>query len=388
MVEKILFVDDEPAVLQGYQRLLRNEFKVITAVGAPVGLLHIQREGPFAVVVSDKKMPGMDGIEFLLKVRSAAPDTVRIMLTGQTDLQTAMDAVNEGCIFRFLTKPCDKETLSKTLADALAQYRLVCTEKQLLEETVRGSIYVLTEVLNVVSPAAFSRAARIRRYVQHVVTSLSLENGWKYEVAAMMSQLGCITLDPDTIEAAYSGSELSPEGRARYMNHPKVAEELLKNVPRLEAIAWMIAHQNQPLPVTWNGSDREMADMRLGAQILRAALTFDLLLRKGHSRTEVAHYLTQKGVDTKIIMAMVELEPEAACRGTRTVPIATLPLGMVLEEEIRNQEGVLMVAKGQEITSPVLIRLKNLAAQGEIAEEVVVSPPRSVILEKPKPTNA
>ena len=248
MSDKILFVDDEPILLQGYQRLLRKDFQISTAVGGAAALLLIKHEGPFGVVISDMRMPGMDGIEFLLKVRKIAPDTVRVMLTGGSDLEVAIHAVNEGNIFRFLSKPANKETLVRTLTDSLTQYHLVCAEKELLENTLRGTVYVLTEVLSLVSPAAFSRAARVRRYVQHVVTKLSLGSPWKFEVAAMMSQLGCVTLDPNTLETVYSGQDLSPEEEAQYATHPRVAQDLLKNIPRMESIAWMIAHQFQPLP--------------------------------------------------------------------------------------------------------------------------------------------
>lgn len=374
MSEKILFVDDEPAVLLGFQRLLRNQFQITTAIGGAVGLLHLQHYGPFAVVVSDKRMPQMDGIEFLGKVKDLAPDTVRVMLTGETDLQTAIDAVNEGAIFRFLAKPCTKDVLAKTLTDCLAQYRLVNAEKELLEQTLRGCVHVLTEVLNLVSPAAFSRAARVRRYVRHVASTLSLDNLWKYEIAAMMSQLGCVTLDPDTVEAAYAGSELLPEQKRQYLGHPLVAEHLLSSIPRMESVAWMIAHQNQPMPEDWDRTDREMADNRLGVQILRAALAFDVLLHTGISRTEAAHSLTQKGMDKKILQAMVDLESEAAERGTRLMRIPELSLGMVLEQEIISKTGRLIAAKGQEVSSPVLIRLKNFLAKGAIDAEVAVSP--------------
>jgi CheY-like chemotaxis protein len=373
MSDKILFVDDEPAILVGLQRVLRSEFDVTTAVGGAAGLLRIQHHGPFAVVVSDRRMPGMDGIEFLLKVKEAAPDTIRIMLTGQADLQTAIDAVNEDNIFRFLRKPCEKEKLVKSLNDGLAQYRLVCAEKELLEDTLRGSVHVLTEVLSLVNPAGFSRAARVRRYVEHVVRSLALRNPWKFEIAAMMSQLGCVILDPDIVEAVYSGQKLSPEDQEQYECHPQVAEELLKNIPRMESVAWMIAHQSKPLTAARSGSSREDADMRLGAQILRAALTYDVLLHVRHSRVEAATYLIRKGVDAKIVDALVELEPEIAGQGSRTINVADLTVGMILEQEIRTKTGLLVAARGQEVTPPLWLHLSNFAEQGAIGNTIEVS---------------
>jgi response regulator RpfG family c-di-GMP phosphodiesterase len=379
MSDKVLFVDDEPVLLQGYQRLLRREFEVTTAVGGAAALTMIQHLGPFAVVLSDMRMPGMDGIEFLLKVKTLAPDTVRIMLTGVSELRTAIDAVNEGNIFRFLSKPSNKEILVKVLTEALAQHHLICAEKELLEKTLRGTIYVLTEVLSVVSPAAFSRAMRVRRYVQHVVTRLSLGDSWKFEVAAMMSQLGCVTLDPDTIETVYAGGELSPEEASQYINHPQVARDLLKNIPRMEPIAWMIAHQNEGWPPDCDISEREIAEVRLGAQIIRAALTFDAFLRKGHSRVEAAHYLAKScpGLDKNIIEAMVELQPEVAVNGARTLQITELTHGMILEQDVRTEKGLLVAAKGQEITSPLLLKLKSFLGKGAISNEAAVLQPKA-----------
>jgi response regulator RpfG family c-di-GMP phosphodiesterase len=376
MSDKVLFVDDEPILLQGYQRLLRKDFRVSTAVGGAAALLLIQHEGPFGVVISDMRMPGMDGIEFLRKVRKTAPETFRIMLTGTSDLGIAIQAVNEGNIFRFLSKPANKETLVKTLADSLAQYHLVCAEKELLEKTLRGTVYVLTEVLSLVSPAAFSRAARVRRYVQHVVTKLSLASPWKFEVAAMVSQLGCVTLDPTTLENVYSGQDLSAEEEAQYATHPLVAQDLLKSIPRMESIAWMVAHQFQPLPSEWDTGDREMAETRLGAQILRAAIIFDGFLRKHHSRVDAALFITRRfeGMDPRIIEALMELEPEVAGEGTKTVGIADLHTEMILQQEVRTTDGALIAAKGQEVTAPLLIKLKCFWKKKAIADSVSVSP--------------
>lgn len=377
MADKVLFVDDEPVLLQGYQRLLHRDFEVTTAVGGAAALTMIRHMGPFAVVLSDMRMPEMDGIEFLLKVKTLAPDTVRIMLTGNSELQTAIDAVNEGNIFRFLSKPSNKEILVKALTEALTQHHLICAEKELLEKTLRGTVYVLTEVLSVVSPAAFSRAMRVRRYVQHVVKRLSLASPWKYEVAAMLSQLGCVTLDPDTIETVYAGGELSPEEKTQYLNHPQVAHDLLKNIPRMEPIAWMIAHQHNGRPAEEDIDKPELAEVVLGARIIHAALAFDALLRKRHSRVEAAHYLTKtcEGLDMKIIEAMVELEPEVVTHEVRMRAIDRLVNGMILDQDVRTEKGLLVAAKGQEVTAPLLLKLKSYLGKGAIPDEVAVSRP-------------
>ena len=115
MSDKILFVHDEPPVLDGYKRMLSREFEVDTAIGGEQGLAAIHEHGPYSIVISDMRMPMMSGAQFLAKVRQTAPETVRMLLTGYTDLNAAMEAVNEGHIFRFLTKPCDKEVLGKAI---------------------------------------------------------------------------------------------------------------------------------------------------------------------------------------------------------------------------------------------------------------------------------
>jgi DNA-binding NtrC family response regulator len=161
MIEKILLVDDDHNILDGYRRSLSREFLMETALGGQQALELAAQHGPYAVVVSDMRMPGMDGIQLLSKIKAQSPDTVRVMLTGNADMDTAINAINEGSIFRFLNKPCSKETMGRTLTAALVQYRLVTAEKQLLEQTLSGSIQVLTEVLSLVNPAAFSRASAL-----------------------------------------------------------------------------------------------------------------------------------------------------------------------------------------------------------------------------------
>src|SRR5579864_7045735 len=155
MAEKILLVDDDNSVLEGYRRSLSREFSVETAMGAEQALKLAADNGPYAVVVSDMRMPGMDGIRLLSRIKALSPDTIRVMLTGNADMDTAVNAINEGSIFRFLKKPCSKEAMAKAITAALVQYRLVTAEKQLLEQTLGGTLQVLTQVLSLVNPAAF-----------------------------------------------------------------------------------------------------------------------------------------------------------------------------------------------------------------------------------------
>ncbi len=114
---------------------LSQQFDILTAAGGEEALATVESRGPFAAVVCDMRMPGMDGIEVLGKIREMAPDTVRIMLTGHADLRTAMDSINEGNIFRFLTKPCPPKHLARGIEAGLQQYRLLTAERKLLERT-------------------------------------------------------------------------------------------------------------------------------------------------------------------------------------------------------------------------------------------------------------
>jgi len=380
MTEKILLVDDDKNILDGYRRSLSRDFLLETALGGQEALKLATDNGPYAVVVSDMRMPGMDGIQLLSKIKALSPDTIRVMLTGNAEIETATNAINEGNIFRFLNKPCSREAMAKTLTAALVQHRLVTAEKQLLEQTLSGSIQVLTEVLSLVNPAAFSRAERARRYVHHVVTAMKLGNPWQYEVAAMMSQLGCVTLPPETIDAVYRGEKLPADEQAQYDAHPHVAYDLLSKIPRLEPIAWMIKHQNLPLPEPKLG-ESQASDIRRGAEILRLTLAYENLIHKGTSRTEAVYTLSHQNnhAGSDFFNALVTLDPNAEEGEVRKCRIEDLVPGMIVQQEVRTPDRTLLVSKGQEVTPPLVLKLKNFHAKRAIAGDVAVSLPASTL---------
>ncbi len=379
MTDRILFVDDEPPILDGYKRLLYREFEVDTALGGELGLASIGDRGPYSVVISDMRMPGMNGAQFLAQVRQRYPDTVRMLLTGYTDLDAAIRAVNEGNIFRFLTKPCEKDILTNAINAGVAQYHLVTAEKELLEKTLMGSIKVLTEVLNAASPEAFGRSTRITRYVRHLVAKFNLPSPWRFEAAAMLSQLGCVTLDPELIKASYVGEHLTPEVRARFAAHPRVASNFLANIPRMETIAWMIGQQLAPEGEQSNPGAQPNSDeaIVLGAKILRLAVALDNLRMRGLSDEAAIEKLRGRRDEfgPELIEALKDIKPETAKMELRKVSTSKLLPGMLLRQEIRTRTGMLVVPEGHEITQALLIKLDNFSRAGTIEKEVMALVP-------------
>ena len=306
MNKKILFVDDEPAVLEGFKRILHKDL-IDTATSGEEAIALATRNGPYAVVVSDMRMPGMDGVQLLSRLREISPDTVRVILTGYADMQSAIDAVNEGRIFRFLTKPCEARVLKLALNACLMQYRLVTAEQELLENTLMGTIKVLTDVLSLANPAAFGRSKRIAQYVKHMVNVLHLQAPWKYEAAAMLSQLGCVALESEIIEAAYGGKKLLPEEQKRFDAHPALARDLLNNVPRLEGVAWIIGQQCLGATPPENHLSKEI---RIGAAILRVAVAYDDLRVQGKSEVEaLAELRHRQHLDQRSVEALASFRP-------------------------------------------------------------------------------
>lgn len=220
MTQRILCVDDDPNILLGYQRALRKHFTIEVALDGEEALEAVRTQGPYAVVVADMRMPGMNGVELLTQVRQIAPSTVRMMLTGNADQQTALDAVNQGQIFRFMTKPCPPENFAVALTAALEQYRLVSAEKELLSKTLNGSIKVLSDILMLACPTAFGCASRVRTLVRATADRMGDPAGWMAEMAAMLSPIGCIAVPDDILQKVSSGAPMTDKESEAFAVHP------------------------------------------------------------------------------------------------------------------------------------------------------------------------
>ena len=295
MTERILFVDDDPYILSTLNRRLRGKFDILTET-SPRGAIDLLSKGEdFAVVVSDLTMPLMGGIQFLSRVCDISPDTVRVMLTGTAQMEDAVAAVNESKIFRFLLKPVNGDILEKALLASLRQYHLITAERELLENTLNGAIRVMVDILSLSSPVTFSRASRVTEYVNHIATQLLVPDTWQFELAALLSQIGCIMLPSAIIGKINSGEELTEAERQAFASHPNTAKNLLMNVPRLDSIAQMIGGQLQPFKkLADSDTCQQSSAVKLGASMLRVALDYDDMLTRGISSANAMAALKDK----------------------------------------------------------------------------------------------
>lgn len=367
MLKRILCVDDEPNILQAMERQFHKRFEICTAVGPRLALQALSEQGPFAVVVSDLRMPEMDGVQLLARVREEYPDTVRVMLTGHADLEAAAAAVNQGRIFQFLTKPCRIETLTMVLNAALEQHRLITAERELIEQTLRGSIAVMTEILSLVNPTAYSRAQRIRRYVVHMAERLKLPDRWQFELAAMLSQVGSVTVPPEVMDKYWRADSLTETEAEILGAQSHVGRELLARIPRLETVARMVGQQE----AAWT---RRTDEASVGAHLLKTARDFDTQVARGvEPEVALAAMKRNPDYDPAFVAALREVNVEESAQSDIClVVLKQLRTGMIMNADVCGKNGLLLLARGQEVTDTALARLKSFAQTVGIVEPLSV----------------
>ena len=368
---KILCVDDEQNVLDSFRRLLRKEYDLNIATSGADGLKLMEQNGPYAVVVSDFKMPGMNGVEFLSKAMDLDSDTVRVMLTGQAEENTAAKAINDGKIFRFLYKPIASSEFVSCLTDAIRQYNLIRAEKDILEKTLKGSIEMMTDILSLSNPLAFSRATRVQEYARQVGEAFGLEDVWQLEVASMLAHLGYITIPLKTLEKRIEGRLLEPQEHQMFEDLPVVTQKLIGHIPRLENILEIIIRaQQQSSFETISLSDT----VAVSAAILRTVMRFDEMIEKGYGKMEGIKelMLTPSRYNQMVLDQLKSIEIRDLSVKTRRVSINQIRVGMVLNESIKTTEGLTVAPKGFIVNDLIRQLLKNLKLQDTIPEYVEV----------------
>jgi len=375
----VLCVDDDGKIVESLALILRKRYHVLTATSGAMALEMLPSLKFLPVVISDMRMPGMDGAAFLAKVKVASPFTVRLLLTGQASMESAIAAVNQGQIFRFLVKPIPPTVLLQVVEAAVNQHRLLLSEKILLEQTLRGAIRVLTELLSLANPLAFGRAIRVQKLAVDIAKQAKVVSNWQIEVASLLSHIGYITLPQATIEKIYYGQPLTEEERKQAEKVSVVSEHLISTIPRLEEIRAILLNQEKH----YDGGgfpDNGLAGegLPLGSRILKICLDFDLLESQGLTQSLAMETLRSREgwYDPHLLSALAEgLGTRDEDFDLKTLPIALLSPGMKFAEELKSSAGVLIVPREHEITLALIDRLHNYG-QGVIPDTILVKIPK------------
>lgn len=376
----VLCVDDEARVVDSLALSLRKDYDVHTALSGEAGLQKLKELRDVAVVVSDMRMPSMDGATFLKRVMRANPDCSRILLTGETGRDAAVLAINEGQIFRFLTKPCPPDQLKAAIDAAVIQYRLVNAERAILQETVIGCIQVLIDVQAITNPVVFARASRVKRLAMNFSTELGCSGYWQLEAAAMLSQLGYLSLPVELVEKVYDGERLTPEESLLVQAAPEVSSKLLGHIPRLEPVIQILAAlhaTDNALRVLGEGT------IGLGAKVLALVLDYDSLLTQGHSSDVAMQSLRTKSArygEALIDKFAAQVGVASATSEVREMQLRLVKAGMTIMTDVRTHLGTLLIARGFEVTESFLVRVQNFG-DGILDERVKVLIPAAPAVE-------
>ena len=374
MKETILLVDDEPKVISALIRELNSfQFSDIVSANNGVEALELLRNNPdVAVIISDFRMPGLDGISFLMEAQEICPDATRMILTGVADLEMATNAINLGQIYRLLLKPCPTENLINSVKAGIRQYQLVTGERDLLQNTLKGSIKILTDLLAAISPDSFSQANRISGLTRKFSKELGLVNAWELELAGVLCRIGCVTVPPEVLDSWMRGKYLDPNQLQMMDSVGKIGNHLLRNIPRLEKIAEGILYQSTSYQPVRNPNKQPVgSDIPLIGRILRIVIDFDRFLSVDQNLKSALNKMTNQINEydpdlMKVFREKVVVPQESEITSTGKsesslveVRYDEIQSGMVIVANVFDTKGRMLIAAGTVVTEILKIRLAN-----------------------------
>ncbi len=324
VVHTILIVDDEADNIQLLKRVLRGKYEILTAQNGEEGLNILkQNSDKISVIISDHRMPVMEGTEFLKRANIIAPDIIKILLTGYTDIEILTEAVNTCNLYQYVTKPFDPKELLSVVESGIEKYNLSSSKslmKKELEELFYMTIKSISATLDAKDTYTHGHSMRVTLYSLMLANKLDPDNKIFFEnieIAGLLHDIGKISIPQNVL---CKPGKLTEEEFVIMKTHASCSERLVHNIGKLQNISiWVKAHHEK-----WDGTGYpdhlKGEEIPLCARIVAIADTYDAMTSTRSYRNALSHEV-----------AIAEIE---RCAGTQFDP-ELAKLFIEIQDEIR-----------------------------------------------------
>lgn len=415
---KILLVDDEENILRSCRRVLRLEPFDVETTTSPEEALHRLGLETFAAIVSDQRMPQMEGTALLAKAKEVSPDTVRIILTGYADIQASIEAINRGAVFQYLTKPWKDDDLRSVLRLAVSQFQLIDENRRLqaltqkqnaelrqwneslevrveertrevvrlneeLEKSLLGSIRVLAELGELHSSVIGSHSKRVAALAKKVGEAMGLESRalFELEIAATLHDIGKIGIAPEIL--LKSAAARKPQEVEILRKHPAFGEKILAMVPNLGTAARSVRHHHENFDGTGYPDGLRGEKIPLSSRIIAAVDAYDNAL---NAKNVFENSSPEKALASVLARCPSDLDPEIVAQLRKVVVGTTMDQsgsdveitwrdlreGMTLARDLRSAKGLLLVPRGTQLKAKDIENVRNYQASDPLLEGIFV----------------
>ncbi len=407
---KLLLLDDEEDIINALKRLLRNNYEIIPFNKGDEALVYLQ-ENHVDIIMSDMRMPKMDGAEFLAHAREIIPNAIRLLLTGYSDMDSTVKAINDGGVYTYISKPWNNQDLKLTLEKASDHYLLKKEAKRLNEEvakankeleifnqslelkviqrtsalqastkklknTLQTQKELFFDVLDMMSATIEYRTGfsaghskRIAIQCKAVAKKLELDEAQcrRIYLCALLHEIGTVGLSDDLLQENSIGSGKLED---LLITHPMIGAEILGKVKRFASLTDNILHQNENIDGTGSPAHLSGDDIPVGARIIRIVKDFDFLIagKTNAKRMSIANayaWMKERAdvwYDRKILKTFIDLlGNREAVDGEMefSIGVEALKPGDKLLEDLILNNGNVMLKAGQEINSVMITKLKE-----------------------------
>lgn len=367
---RVLFVDDDQMLLSSMERCLGLKFDLETAISGPEALRKMEESKAFSVVVSDMRMPVMNGVQFIERARVLSPHTVFLMLTGNQDVQTAISAVNEGQVFRFLNKPIDPADIAAVIEAAHQQHQLEASERELLNKTFVGAVGIFADVMETLRPELLSRAAATEEFVEQLREQIGAPGRWEFKMASKLSLVG---------QAMHPGSANAPAASKEAIRQLGMvcdtSAKMVEKIPRMDLVSQIIRSVpscDADLVVIEPRGDGDVVQM--GAALLRVANLVESMSQLGVDIDDAERDIQKllPNIHQPLLAAARAVYPlETQTEGV-PVDVDDLKPGMVLHSNLQGRGGSTLLRAGRRLSETHIEKLRaDKQSEGEMPPVIV-----------------